>query len=284
MTIPFSESGTYTLAFTAKTANGERSMSQKLSVDGNPPVTIARKAATRLYPIGVSPMDVTVTFKGDFQGSVTDSVPLDFKIANISPDASITHDDSAKLLTWKGSWKAGETATFHYDYDAPDVSPDFFTVGPLLFASSDGTVFAEQRSWQIANDDDSMSQYIGGSGDGWAVASGGILQFPGLTATSYSWTDIPNGIAPYVGGNGDGWAMGAGRESIGAGARATASAPPPPTGTTAFRQPRATSSSPRARPPFPGTLAVPPRFIPFSSQVATPARRLFPGALRRAEI
>ena len=210
--IPFKEAGTYTLALTADTKNGTRSMTEMVTVGGNPPVIVSRNAATRLYPVGSSPMDITVSFNADFSGTITDTVPGDFKILDATPDALVNNTASGKTLTWIVSEKAGSAATLHYIYDAPDVSPDFFTVGPLQFTPSDSSVqtFAEQRVWEIANDDDSTSQYIGGNGDGWATASGGILQFPSLTATASPWTDVPDGAAPYAGGDGDGWGMGAG--------------------------------------------------------------------------
>ena len=207
--IAFSEAGTYTLALTADTKNGERSMTQRVTVGGSPPVIVSRRAATRLYPIGTSPMDVTVTFNRDFSGNITDTVPGDFENLVASPDALIQKTASGNTLTWNGSWKAGTSATFHYSYEAPDISPDFFTVGPLQFTDANGSLlFQEQRLWEIANDtNDSTQQYIGGSNDGWAMADGGILQFPALTTTSSPWVD---GLPPYVGGNNDGWAMAGG--------------------------------------------------------------------------
>ena len=38
-------------------------------------------------------------------------------------------------VAWYGNWKASDTATFHYDYDAPDISPQFYLVGPLKLES-----------------------------------------------------------------------------------------------------------------------------------------------------
>ena len=181
-----------------------------VTVGSDVAVIVARKAATRLFPFGPSPMDITVQFHDDFSGSIADSIPLSFKVLDASSDAVVTHTDAEKLITWQGSWKAGDSATFRYVYDAPDISPDFFTVGPLQFTASDGQSFTEQRVWELANDDDSTQQYIGGNGDGWAVTSGSILQFPSLATTSFTWTDTPDGVLPYVGGNGDGWAVGAG--------------------------------------------------------------------------
>ncbi|MDD5742980.1 MAG: DUF2341 domain-containing protein, partial [Candidatus Peribacteraceae bacterium] len=204
------EPGEYTLKLTAKTENGTRSMEQKVEVRGNPgetnnkqqtsplpagegqgegwPIVISRKAATRLYPVGSSPMEITVKFNEDFEGTVTDTVPGSFVLSNITPPSgkrlamSDKQTGNEQQIVWTGSWKAGETALFSYVYDAPDVSPDFFTVGPLTFvsgaddserprasAASRGGVeerspaspstssglprFREARQWQLANDD-----------------------------------------------------------------------------------------------------------------------------------
>ena len=111
------------------------------------PVIISRKAATRLYPVGWSPMEITVRFNEDFKGTITDTVPGSFEISDVAvetPGAGVSSNVSTstetpsgeKTISWKGSWKAGETATFSYLYDAPDVSPDFFTVGPLRLQST----------------------------------------------------------------------------------------------------------------------------------------------------
>jgi len=149
------------------------------------PIIITRKAATRLWPFAPSPMEVTVKFNEDFAGTITETVPEGFEISEISSNGALCHGelcrttaqgvspfDSAQgdttaeqLIEWKGSWSAGETAVFNYTYDAPDVSPQFFLLGPLALSPSPdwqagGTErgvggeaeLREARTWQIASD------------------------------------------------------------------------------------------------------------------------------------
>jgi hypothetical protein len=125
------------------------------------PIVINRKAATRLYPFGPSPMEITVKFNEDFKGTVTETVPGSFEVKNpslrLSPDGregpkagTVTKTKqkqqisplpagegqgegvSEQTISWQGSWSAGDTAVFSYIYDAPDVSPEFFLMGPLV--------------------------------------------------------------------------------------------------------------------------------------------------------
>ena len=214
--LTFAESGNYALKLTAETKNGVRSMTQRVTVSGveprheapfdyaqgdTAPVIISRNAATRLYPVGTSPMDINVAFNEDFTGTITETLPGTFKVLDASGNGMVkrvtvsgveprhaassfdassalstssAQDDTVKTIAWKGTWNAGDTATFTYTYDAPDVSPDFFTVGPLTFKnvtvsvveprhaetenvtsfdSAQDDTFSEARSWQIANDD-----------------------------------------------------------------------------------------------------------------------------------
>jgi len=57
-------------------------------------------------------------------------------------------------------------------------------------------------------DPDSTAQYVGGNGDGWFVADGGIIQVPALTITTYGWNQLYDGTQQYAGGTGAGWAVG----------------------------------------------------------------------------
>lgn len=57
-----------------------------------------------------------------------------------------------KVLSWKLNIKKGETVTIGYQFKAPDISPMFYTLGPLKFFNKGKMVFAEERQWQIAAD------------------------------------------------------------------------------------------------------------------------------------
>lgn len=183
------EEGTYTLTLSADTANGTREMTQTVEVSGvmlrseasrstTPddgsvalrdaadaapqgdtawPIIVSRKAATRLYPVGESPMEIEVAFGEDFSGTIEETVPGSFEVKRIrmgetAYGQALTGEDET-TIRWNGSWKKGESVTLSYLYDAPDISPDFFTVGPLALKTGQDVIGEESRAWQIANDD-----------------------------------------------------------------------------------------------------------------------------------
>jgi len=154
----FAQAGEYTLSLTATIPSGTRRMTSKINVTQTPSYIIKRTSATRLYPSAPAPMTIEVEFFQNFSGTITDIVPSGFELSGITPAASVAISESgaAKTLTWSGSWNAGEKATFIYMYDAPDVSPEFYTVGPLQLSPSTAlganSLLTEQRVWQIAND------------------------------------------------------------------------------------------------------------------------------------
>jgi len=164
----FTETGTYALRLRADRHTDVHSLSMmetEVTVAPAPPVIITRTAATRLYPFGPSSMTVTVEFFEDFEGTITDTVPDGFVLSDISPishelrvlrdENNETHNSQGQTISWQGSWKKGETATFSYLYDAPDISPQFYLIGPLRLDAMNKTSdpsLHEQRTWQIAND------------------------------------------------------------------------------------------------------------------------------------
>ncbi len=130
------EAGVYELTLTATTPNGTRSMTSTIEV-GEPPFLIRRIGATRLWPLAPSPMEIIVDFHVPLTGTITETVPADFDVSQIRPAATVrTREDGSKMLQWKGSWQAGEKAAFRYVYDAPDVSPEFYLLGPLQISSA----------------------------------------------------------------------------------------------------------------------------------------------------
>ncbi|MFA5273846.1 MAG: hypothetical protein WC353_06880, partial [Candidatus Peribacter sp.] len=153
--LPLPLKGVYSYDVFATTANGTWTVSGTIPVLADPPVIIARAAATRLWPRAASPMTITVSFFEDFRGTITDVVPLGFTILTTEPEARVSvRNDEERTIQWHGSWKAGETAQFRFKYDAPDISPEFFLVGPLeLGGRGQMLTMVEYRQWQIANDE-----------------------------------------------------------------------------------------------------------------------------------
>jgi hypothetical protein len=131
--LQLSETGTYHLTLTATTPNGTRQITSQIVVSDAPVITVARRAATRLWPFAPSPMDITVDFAADVDAAtITERIPPGFEVENIVPPGVVnTQEDGSTLIHWLGSYTNGQRVTLHYDYDAPDISPQFFLMGPL---------------------------------------------------------------------------------------------------------------------------------------------------------
>lgn len=100
---------------------------------------IERHGPTRIYPPALYPMEITVHARGGFVGTLTDVVPDDFVIYDT--DAHI-HDPEGgvRILSWELSLAPGETRTLSYSFDAPDISPFLYTLGPAELQSASGTL------------------------------------------------------------------------------------------------------------------------------------------------
>lgn len=132
LALPLTENGVYELRLTATTENGTRQLASSITVEDSNPYIIKRVGATRLWPFAPSPMDITITFNQPFEGTVVEYLPQDFVVAGLDPTAVIAHEDDGRVtIRWTGNWEAGDEKTFHYMYDAPDISPQFYLLGPL---------------------------------------------------------------------------------------------------------------------------------------------------------
>ncbi len=63
---------------------------------------------------------------------------------------------NVRVLKWKVDLKKGDVKSLKYSFKAPDISPEFYLLGPLTFKKDlDGEItFQEIRKWQIAADAD----------------------------------------------------------------------------------------------------------------------------------
>lgn len=67
--------------------------------------------------------------------------------------ATTAKDSDVKLLTWEVDVKKGDILNLGYNFNAPDKSPEFYTLGHLkFFKEGEEIVFSEAREWQIAVD------------------------------------------------------------------------------------------------------------------------------------
>lgn len=156
-----SEIGYYTLTLTATTPISTNTIIEHLSVETTPIYDLRRLSATRIYPSHLYPVIFALTPQADYQGTFVEQAPKEFEISPLTDselkDWSQINDTSQLIttpfirkdsqITWDLNLKAGQTYYFGYRYDAPDDSPQLYTLGP----TSIGT-WEESRSWSIAVD------------------------------------------------------------------------------------------------------------------------------------
>jgi len=148
---------------------------------------VERVGPTRIYPLANYEMTLKIKVNQDFIGETTEQVPDSFQILN--PNVNIENCDNEnslkiencklKIITWQVDWKVGETHELKYEFDAPDISPYIYLLGPLKIgdpSASSGQVFQETRKWQIATDATTTKQFI----------ISGTADDPSTSATEYS--------------------------------------------------------------------------------------------------
>jgi len=148
------ELGRYQLIFEAKTKNGQRKIQDSFEVGENPDFIISRQSATRIFPPSTYEMKITIAPKNDFVGEVQEIVPATFKISN--HQAIIKKVDNYQVITWVTKMNKNQESVLTYNFDAPDISPEFYLLGPLRFNANKGLglekIFEEPRTWQMAAD------------------------------------------------------------------------------------------------------------------------------------
>ncbi len=146
--------GTYTLALTERDQDGRivHRIFDSFEVRENSAFIIRRTGMTRIYPVANYSMNLEVTSQNDFDGEFIEPIPADFLI--VQTDAADTRMyGGAKNLVWPLTLKAGETIQLSYTYDAPDISPYMYLLGPAeIRGSEDSTPFKEARQWKLASD------------------------------------------------------------------------------------------------------------------------------------
>ena len=168
--VPTTLPGTYELYLERLDENGNvlAFTSDTFLVADDQPLAILRDGPTRIYPPAPYPMNLTVETNRSFTGTLTERIPAEFDVFNT--DATITQTGNEKILTWDISILGAGAETVSYDFDAPDLSPYLYNLGPaeLINDNQSPTVvsgtstatsaeptaasFLEHRQWQIASD------------------------------------------------------------------------------------------------------------------------------------
>ncbi|PIY96729.1 MAG: hypothetical protein COY66_03235 [Candidatus Kerfeldbacteria bacterium CG_4_10_14_0_8_um_filter_42_10] len=160
--------GEYEVTVTARTLEGERTVRDSFFTEENPIINLERTAfPTRIYPVAEYPVVFSLKPQKDFLGTIIENVPSDFVIKDISNDG-VVKEENSQTIVWEVSLKKDQTYEFKYTFDAPDISPWLYQLGPLTIEGSStlqfnsgspqvnreatGSGWREARQWQIASD------------------------------------------------------------------------------------------------------------------------------------
>lgn len=195
--------GEYKMELLAVTPNGSYSIEDSFEVRDYVPFDIERKTATRIFPPVNYPVTIIIKANEDFSGIIQETVPKDFDILSNhegeiirefgnpntefglvqraeyyakNDTAIIETTDNIKTINWQVNLKKGQEYQLEYIYAAPQISPEFYLLGPLKLISNSGSkdnvdnidssevttnyknenainvIFSELRHWQIAAD------------------------------------------------------------------------------------------------------------------------------------
>ncbi len=179
--------GVYQVKLRAETKNGVREIFDYFVVKNNTPFVIERIGPTRIKPTANYKMAIKIKVNRDFNGPIKEFVPYSFKIIDWQSSADLSLEISQKgeqkELIWKNvNLKAGENIEISYVFDAPDISPEFYLLGPLQIGD-----FSEARLWQIAADDIAVYNVTSGYSILWTNDSYAW----DTTDDTYAYRDIP---------------------------------------------------------------------------------------------
>ncbi|PLX26881.1 hypothetical protein C0583_05515 [Candidatus Parcubacteria bacterium] len=198
--------GDYVVKLKAVTDNGEFEISDTFSVVSSTNFDIQRYGPTRINPTYDYDMEIRVRANVGFRGDVIEKVPVNFNIGSYEIKVNneienwkleIGNFEQEKYLTVKNvDLNIGDELIIDYNFDAPDISPEFYVIGPLELGD-----FTEKREWQIASDDVNTYIYNDGTSINWITDT----QAWDNTDNTYAERDIPrrseNDSANYLEGS-----------------------------------------------------------------------------------
>lgn len=140
------ETGSYNVTVAATTNEGTRKTQDKFEVQDPPVFDVERLAPTRIYPPATYGMEIRIKANQDFAGNVTESLPTDFSaVSELQTQRSFAGE--TQTISWPVNLKKGSSTMLAYSFNAPDISPALFKMGPLQIGS-----WQEARQWQLASD------------------------------------------------------------------------------------------------------------------------------------
>ncbi|MFH0891862.1 MAG: DUF2341 domain-containing protein [Candidatus Falkowbacteria bacterium] len=183
--------GEYKMTLKAQTSNGEYEITDVFEVRAAEavPFDIERTGPTRIYPWADYEMKFKIRPRVDFRGNFIEVLPPGFKVVEQKRDGAVVKSmtrrqtdpagNDEQEIIWRVNWEKDREYILSYTFDAPNISPEFYLLGPAkalgrfwtedeIGAHEELTDFTEIRQWQIASDD----QVIFTSSDTFDVPAG----------------------------------------------------------------------------------------------------------------
>lgn len=148
-------SGIYKMDLTAVSPNGTYSITDEFTVQDSVPFDVERTTATRIFPYSPYPVSFKIMANQDFTGTITETVPSSFTITPLVDTTAynkVNDNTTNRTIDWNITLQKGQVITLGYNYAPPNISPEFYLLGPLTFYNQNQMLFQESRRWQIASD------------------------------------------------------------------------------------------------------------------------------------
>ncbi len=179
--------GIYQVKLRAETENGVRIINDYFVVKNDIPFVIERIGPTRIKPTANYEMAIKIKANKDFNGAIKEFIPSSFKLVDWHSSIPLSLEMSSKgerqELIWKNAnLSTGDSIEISYVFDAPEISPEFYLLGPVQIGD-----FSEVRLWQIASDDIAVYEATNGYSVLWTNDSYAW----DTTDDTYAYRDIP---------------------------------------------------------------------------------------------
>ncbi len=160
---------------------------------------IERSGPTRINPTALYNMTLRVFSREPYKGKISDLIPGDFDVVERGGGTLDWTDEThaVKRISWDVDMNPGEVYQFTYRFDAPDISPYMFFLGPATIGDG-ANAYTEPRTWQVASD--AAGKMIIYWTDGMSIPAG--------------WDLVSSSTGPFF----DRWAMGSSTYGITGGA------------------------------------------------------------------